>query len=230
MRSGFRFMLRIQHSRKHRAMIEAVAHNRPAMLQIGCGPHILPGWLNTDLRPGPQAVFLDASETFSFPDCYFDYAFSEHVIEHLNYETGARMVSEIFRILRPGGRVRIATPNLDFLVNLYLHPDEPGHQRYIRYSAERLALPAPATAVSIVNNFFRDWGHQYIHSRQGLEAMLLQSGFTSIIQCASGESPDPNLRSIDSHGLRIGDEFNRLETMVLEAVKPVKTPPATHVA
>jgi predicted SAM-dependent methyltransferase len=220
LRSAYRSMVRLRYSRRHRSLIEAAGLDRPAMLQIGCSTNILPRWLNADLKPSPCAVFLDASKKFPFPGCHFDYVFSEHLIEHLDYETGAKMVSEIFRVLRPNGRVRIATPDFDFLVNLYLHPNEPVHQRYIANAAAKFPVPAPTNAVSVVNNFFRDWGHQYIYGREVLENLLISSGFTSVARCDSGESSDANLRGIDSHGRLIGNEFNRLESMIFEGVKP----------
>jgi SAM-dependent methyltransferase len=220
LRSAYWSMLRLRYWRRHRALVEAAARARPARLQIGCSTNILPGWLNVDLKPGPSAVFLDASRRFPFPDGHFDCVFSEHLIEHLDYETGAAMMGEIFRVLRPHGRVRIATPDFDFLVNLYLHPSEPIHRSYIADAASR--FPAPATAVSVVNNFFRDWGHQYIYASDVLGNLLIASGFIAVERCHSGESRDANLRGIDSHGRLIGEEFNRLETMIFEAVKPAE--------
>lgn len=220
LRSVFRSTLRVRYWPRHRALIDGALGANPAMLQIGCGKNILPNWLNTDLRPGPSAVFLDASTEFPFSDSSFDYVFSEHLIEHLNYKAGEQMVTEIFRILKPKGRIRIATPDFDFLLNLYLRPGDPVHQRYIVWSADLFPVAAPPTAVSVVNNFFRDWGHQYIYSRETLRSLLVDSGFCSIVPCVPGESADPHLRGIDCHSSLIGDEFNRLETMVLEGVKP----------
>ena len=74
----------------------------PRKLQIGAGDNLLPGWLNTTLYPfAPGAVFLDARLPFPIPDAQFDYVFSEHVIEHLEFDEAAHMLAEARRILRP---------------------------------------------------------------------------------------------------------------------------------
>ena len=80
-------------------------------LQIGAGYNMLNGWLNTTLYPfAPGAVYLDASQPFPLPSASFDYVFSEHVIEHIEFEEAALMLSESARILKSGGRIRLATP------------------------------------------------------------------------------------------------------------------------
>jgi len=82
-------------------------------LQLGAGENIRPDWLNTDLhdygRPA-DLVYLDVRRPFPFPDESFDLVFSEHMLEHLEYEEGLRCLVECRRVLRPGGRIRIATP------------------------------------------------------------------------------------------------------------------------
>ena len=64
-------------------------------------------------------MYLDATQTFPLPDCSFDYIFSEHMIEHVTYQNGKRMILECYRVLKPGGLLRISTPDLSFLVDLY---------------------------------------------------------------------------------------------------------------
>jgi predicted SAM-dependent methyltransferase len=49
----------------------------------------------------------------------FDYVFSEHMIEHVSYAEGLLMLRECLRVLKPGGRIRIATPSLEVLLDLY---------------------------------------------------------------------------------------------------------------
>src|SRR5260370_1904620 len=84
-------------------------------LQIGAHICALPGWLNTDLYPlSINAVSLDATKAFPLPDACFDYVFSEHQLEHIGYSEALRMLRESRRILRPGRKIRLAVPSLDF--------------------------------------------------------------------------------------------------------------------
>ena len=70
-------------------------------LHIGCGGHVLSGWLNTDYDPElPMVMHLDARQHFPFKEETFDYIFSEHVIEHISYRDGMKMLTECFRVLK----------------------------------------------------------------------------------------------------------------------------------
>lgn len=70
------------------------------------------------------------------------------------------------RGLKPGGIIRIATPDLRFLLGLYQDPERPLHKAYIAYSAQRGGLPA--TAVFVINRFHTAWGHKIIYDRETL--------------------------------------------------------------
>ena len=90
------------------------SETRIRKLQIGAGKNVLEGWLNADLEPGSDEVmFIDAVAELPFPDGVFDYVFSEHMIEHIAYKHGLHMLGEAFRVLKPGGKIRIATPDIE---------------------------------------------------------------------------------------------------------------------
>ncbi len=50
-----------------------------------------------------------------FEDEYFDVIYSADVFEHITLATKEAVVKELYRVLKPGGRVVIKTPNLDYL-------------------------------------------------------------------------------------------------------------------
>ena len=72
--------------------------NEIKKLHIGAGKNILKGWLNADIKASLKTVYLDASKKFPFKNNTFDYIFSEHLIEHLDYKGGINMLSECYRI------------------------------------------------------------------------------------------------------------------------------------
>ena len=81
-------------------------------LQLGCQKLLLKGWLNSDVEPSSQDVIhLDVTKQFPFEDCVFDYVYSEHLIEHLEYDDCIKMLYESYRVLKDNGKIRIATPN-----------------------------------------------------------------------------------------------------------------------
>jgi len=191
-------------------------------LQIGSGRNALKGWLNTDLNPTKEIVFLDATKKLPFDDCTFDYVFSEHIIEHLVYQDGIRLVQECYRVLKPRGKIRISTPDLRFLIELYAENKTELQERYIVWAVDYF-LPDIGIYLDtfVINNFFRDWNHKFIYDYKTLQNVLDKCGFINITRYNPGESDDKNLQGIESHGHHITDESNKLESMVLEGTKPV---------
>jgi 2-polyprenyl-3-methyl-5-hydroxy-6-metoxy-1,4-benzoquinol methylase len=58
----------------------------------------------------PEAIFkIDDAMNLSFPDNQFDVVFGSSVLHHLEME---KSIKEIFRVLKPGGRMVFAEPNM----------------------------------------------------------------------------------------------------------------------
>lgn len=94
------------------------------MLHISAGVSTLDGWLNTDFEHLEKgSIYLDASVPFNIPDNTFYFIYSEHFFEHLNIEGQVNMLFESWRILKKGGVCRIATPNLGFLLSIFIKED-----------------------------------------------------------------------------------------------------------
>lgn len=190
-------------------------------LQLGSGSTVLDGWLNTDRDPGrSETVYLDVTHRFPLPDHSFDYIFSEHQIEHLPYDTGLRMLRECRRVLRPGGRIRIATPDLRVIAGLITPTLDAEQSRYVDWIIETFVPDAPVSLPAfVVNNAFRNWGHRFIYDEATLADALARCGFSDVCRFAMGESGDGVLSGIEAHGASHGNaEMTRFETMVLEAV------------
>ena len=207
-----------------RAAIDAyVASHGVRKLHLGAGPQTLPGWLGTDLEPqGSAVVRLDATRRFPIGDGVFDYVYSEHMIEHVPWQAGRAMLQECRRILRPGGRIRVATPDLAVLLALYRDARDAAADRYIHWITDH-ALPGIGTykAAFVINNAFRAWGHQFLYDGELLESALSDAGFVDVRRYRYGESDDPQLRGIERHGRNIGDEdIAAFETMIFEAGCP----------
>jgi predicted SAM-dependent methyltransferase len=211
---------RLQLARRHRRMVSEICSHPPAKLHLGCGPNVFPGWLNSDLYAQRDVVPVDVTKPLPFADASFDVAFSEHMLEHIDYADGVRLCRETFRILKPGGRVRIAMPDLKFLIDLYTDRKTPLQERYVQQTARSLPPRLPASDAGVINNFFRAFGHRFIYDFPTLKAMLEECGFVDVRRHVPGESDLPYLQGIEQHGRSIGEDFNQLETMVAEATRP----------
>jgi len=169
-----------------------------------------------------KIVYLDATKRFPFPDKSIDCVYSEHLIEHLSYHDGMSMVRECHRVLRPGGTLRIATPDVTVIMGLHT-PEPTGLQsQFIKDSTDR-SLPEIGTyrAVFVINNFFRRWGHQFLYDFELLRDAMEEAGLADVQRRPSGESADPDLQGIEAHGKVLGDEeLNVFVTMILEGKRP----------
>ena len=189
-------------------------------LHIGAGDCGLSGWLNTDIDPSADDVlFMDATKPFPFTENSFDYVYSEHMIEHISRRDGAFMLSECRRVIKPGGTIRIATPDLRVLADLYAGNGDPDKNNYIKWVTDRfMKNTSEYQAGFVINQAFYKWGHQFLYDSDLLATALRDAGFTNIQRCSMGFSEDEHLRGIESHGKFIeNDNIAEFETMIVEA-------------
>ena len=190
-------------------------------LHIGCGENRLDDWLNSDFYPTATGVLhFDATQAFPLGSDTFDYVFSEHMIEHISHSDGLAMLTECFRVLKENGKVRISTPDLAFLLDLYAEKKSDLQQKYIDWATERFIPDAPyKSSVFVMNNFVRDWGHVFIYDEDVLRASMQAAGFVGVTRCELNKSDEEQLRDLENEA-RMPDGFLRLETVTLEGTKP----------
>jgi predicted SAM-dependent methyltransferase len=216
------------HKNQKMIIINYLKNNNVKKLQIGCGSNYLEGWLNTDLNYNDKVAFLDAGANFPIESDTFDYIYSEHLFEHLKVEQQLNMLMESYRILKKGGVMRIATPSLDFLFDLYSNPNTIQNKHYVEWAVKNIPnLKIVSNSIIdfeehhnyVINNFFKAWGHQMLHNYSSIKKLAFQCGYTQIRQSKVGESEVSYLRNIEKHGTIIPEEMNLIETMVVEIVK-----------
>lgn len=203
------------HLVRKRIVREYLASTDEPRLQIGTGPLSLPGWLNSDLISAD--VYLDVTRPLPLPDASFAYAFGEHLIEHVPEATGARLLRELHRVLRPGGVLRLTTPDLRKLVALYEDRNPViSREDYARFLDSETGKVHERGA-QIFNDYLRLWGHRYVYDEEDLTAKLLAAGFVEVVREETGESRHEALRGLERHGG--ADWVNRAEAMCLEATR-----------
>jgi cephalosporin hydroxylase/SAM-dependent methyltransferase len=91
------------------------------LLNVGCGKRFHPDWLNLDLVPAdPSVIRHDLAEPLPLDDGTCSAVYHSHVLEHLPRATARMFLQECFRVLAPGGILRIAVPDLETIARLYL--------------------------------------------------------------------------------------------------------------
>lgn len=151
-----------------------------AVLEIGCRDGGLrrflpPGirYQGMDIAPefaAPDILIRDVSDGLPFPDAAFDTVFCIEVLEHVPNPFGA--LTEIRRVLRPGGVLTLSVPNpyhiKELIWNLLRIPDRQGHI----YGWTRQNM----TALGAMNGFRLDaFGGTYLHPPIPMFALLARS-------------------------------------------------------
>lgn len=172
-------------------------------LNLGCGPHAMPGWINVDAENHPGITNHDLRYPLPFEDGSAEVIYSEHFIEHLTREEGSFFLMECFRVLRPGGWLRISTPDLKVLAEDYLG------SRVNRWSD---CGWRPLTPARLINEGMRMWGHSYLYDFAELYLVLTAIYFVDIARCGWHESTHPYLRGLEVRP-SLGD-------LIIEARKP----------
>ncbi len=196
------------------------AERKIRKLHIGCGENILDGWLNSDhFQHSSSILHLDATDVFPFANDMFDYIYSEHMIEHISYSHGLAMLKECHRVLRNNGTIRISTPNLQFVIDLYRDNKSELQMEYIKWATDTYIETAPYyDDTFVINNFVRCWGHAFIYDEKTLRSSLEKAGFAKIIRCDLNESEHETLRNLENER-RLPKGFLELESVTLEGTK-----------
>jgi predicted SAM-dependent methyltransferase len=197
--------------------------NQVRRLQLGTSNSLIKGWLNTDVLPtNREVVYLDATRRFPFRDNTFDYVCSEHMIEHVEYHDALFMLRECFRVLKPGRKIRMSTPDLKVLVGLFSDEKTAAQNFYIDWMTRRFLPDATyCKEVFLINNAFRAWGHEFLYDREAIEITMKKVGFKDVRYYHPGVSDDENLRGIESHGSVMGcEEINQFEAFAVEGSVP----------
>lgn len=153
-------------------------------LHLGCGPNILPGWINID-RDRYRGVDKVLDVTKKLPFTGVQFIFAEHFIEHIAYRAAIELLRRCRRALRDDGVLRLSTPNLDWVWSTH-------------YKVEGTEEEKVRGAFAM-NRAFRGWGHQFLYNEETLRATLAEAGFSHFERVEYGQSRYEELRGLERH-------------------------------
>jgi SAM-dependent methyltransferase len=132
------------------------------------------------LLAGHQFVHHDLKYGIPLLDASADYIYSSHFLEHLFRQDARNLLVDSFRVLRPGGTLRVVVPDLAYAVSLYA--DGRADEMLTQYFF-----------VEDDNSYYAR--HKYMYDFEMLAALLREIGFKDVRRCAfqQGETPDLGL-------------------------------------
>lgn len=162
-------------------------------LNIGCGKFPRPGWINLDnkARPGVNCV-ADLRAGLPFAEGSVDYAVAIHVFQHVALDALAPMLARVRRVLKPGGVVRLALPDLEKAIDAYRRGDA---AYFAVPDAQWQSLGAKLVAQIVWHN---DVVTPFTYDLAA-EA-LAKAGFAAVARCAfrATRSPFPDIVACDN--------------------------------
>jgi predicted SAM-dependent methyltransferase len=81
-------------------------------LHLGCGERYLPGYTHIDLDNYPHINYRhDVHDLSMFEDETVDEIYCSHTFEYFDRKEAEDVLHEWYRVLRPGGILRVAVPD-----------------------------------------------------------------------------------------------------------------------
>ena len=109
----------------------------------------------------------DLSKSIPFHDGTVTNIFSSHFLEHLKQKDGIKLLQEIYRCLKTGGRLRLSVPDLSYAVGLYPQEKDKMLDQYF-----------------FINHLNDYSNHKYMYDYEMLYNILKNIGFIKISRSA----------------------------------------------
>jgi predicted SAM-dependent methyltransferase len=160
------------------------ATQQPTRLNWGCGTQPEPGWINSDIKSGPGIdISCDILDGLPLEDRSVDYVVSIHALPELPYPSLVPALRELRRVLKQGGVLRLALPDLDRALDAYRR----GDRGYF------LIPDDDATSLGGKLSVQMTW---YGYSRSlftgdYVEELMRKAGFAEVRRCAYRETSGP---------------------------------------
>jgi SAM-dependent methyltransferase len=145
-------------------------------LNWGCGTEPSAGWINSDQKQAPGVdLTCDILDGLPLEDDSIDYAVSIHALPELPLDRLVPALRELRRVLRPGGVLRLALPDL-----------ERGFRAYVEGERDYFLVPddaARSLGGKLVTQLLWFGYARSLFTADFIEELLQKAGFDEIVHC-----------------------------------------------
>lgn len=166
---------------RYRLKIRKLKKRNNLLVNIACGPHGKPDWVNLDIYNQPHlTIRADTRCKLPLADNSCLGIHVEHFLEHLDpIDEDMPFLLDCHRCLQPNGILRMITPDIESYTRAYL---EPGWDLFKKLGCDE-AEPEKAfrTKMEALNYIFLQEGaHLGGYDAETLELILKEAGFSRV--------------------------------------------------
>lgn len=137
---------------------------------------------------------LDVRKKLPFDNESIDFAYSSHMVEHLYRKDAVSFLTEVHRILKVGGRIRLVLPDLEKLIELY-------NQTKDADNFMKSSLLFEFEESNLFNKlkmfFLGPRRHQWMYNSKSLITLIEAIGFKEIVSLNPGETETDDIGSLN---------------------------------
>lgn len=157
----------------------------------------------------PKVNIVDIRKKFPYLDNSFDFIYCSQVIEHLQKHDLIKLIEECLRVLKPGGIIRILTPDLEKIIKLYSSHDLNtfkendflesknlcDHFNAIFYPRSHVFTDKRTFTTRILD--FLPEQHKYIYDFNTISEMFQKAGYENIKSVETKDTVFPDAKILD---------------------------------
>ena len=142
-------------------------------LHLGCGGRYIPGFIHIDLDDYPHIDYKsDISNLSMFKDSSVDLIYSCHALEYFDREEVQKVLKEWYRVLKRNGILRVAVPDFEAIVKVYLKYKDLNHKGILGPLYGRIVIKTPDGEKTIY--------HKTVYDFKSLKEVLESIGFKNV--------------------------------------------------
>jgi predicted SAM-dependent methyltransferase len=188
-------------------------------LNLGCGFNTPKQWINVDYALGariakrPLLLYLskklnlvagdwsrdilihDLSTELPFESDSSQCVYLSHTLEHFDISSGRTLLRECFRVLSPGGSLRVVVPDLDYFLLAYQSQQVTAIDLLPQLMGN---VQSNARGLRRIAECFFSFPHKVSFNREELRKELASAGFKEIEDCDPLVSRNPKFLELES--------------------------------
>lgn len=195
---------------------------------LGCGPKIYQNFLNIgfwsqleqgriykDLNGTSNTFMLNHDLRLGIPafENSLELVYHSHMLEHLTYQEGISFIKDCYKVLQPGGTMRVIVPDLELWINAYVNNNNFFFDQYRRDGGidKEIYVTKAAVFMGMLHNHEHKCGYDF----ESLRWLVEYVGFIDVKRTLYADGDVKDLDIIEPM-----EPLKIMESLCIECKKP----------